>query len=189
MIGAKTKKPGFSLLEMLLVILIFSLASGALAEIFLNVTRLQRRISYNSTLSQDMRFIMEMAVRSARNNFIDYSVQPLANKTNSFKLLTPDGGSIEVAPMDSVTCGDSTVTNCLMLRQNGGTWYPLTSKRVNVKYFDVYMRPPTSPFTDLTNNQQPFVTFNVGLEFKAPNPADNVSLQAQSTVSSRIYQR
>ena len=189
MIGAKTKKPGFTLVEMLLVVLIFSLMSGALAQIFLNITGLQRRITYNSTLSQDMRFVMEMGVRAARSNYIDYSTQPLANRSTTFKVMTSAGGTIEVQPMDSATCGDPTVTNCLMLRKNGGSWYPLTSKRVNVKFFDVYVRPLTSPFTDLTNNQQQFVTFNVGLEYNAPNPKDKVSLQAQSTVSSRLYQR
>jgi len=189
MIGAKRNKPGFTLLEMLIVVLIFSLASAALAQIFVNITRLQRRVAYYSTLSQDMRFVMEMGVRAARSNFIDYSTQPLANRSSAFKVMTPSGGTIEVQPMDSATCGDPTVAYCLMLRKNGGVWNPLTSKRVDVKRFDVYVRPLTSPFDDLSNDQQPFVTLNVWLEYKAPNANDNVSLQAQTTVSSRVYQR
>jgi len=182
-------KPGFTLLEMLMVALIFSLMSAALAQIFMNITRLERKVSYTATLSQDMRFVMEMGVRAARSNYIDYSSQPLASKTSLFKVITPSGETIEVQPMDSTTCNDPTVTQCLMLRKNGGAWSPLTSKRVNVKFFDIYVRPPTNPFNDLTNNQQPFVTFNIGLEYIAPNAKDNVTLQAQSTVSSRLYQR
>jgi hypothetical protein len=136
-----------------------------------------------------MRFVMELGVRAARSNYIDYSTQPLANRSSVFKVLTSAGGTIEVQPMDSATCGDPTVTYCLMLRKNGGAWNPLTSKRVDVKYFDVYVRPLTSPFNDLSNDQQPFVTLNVGLEYKSPQGKDNVSLQAQTTVSSRVYQR
>jgi prepilin-type N-terminal cleavage/methylation domain-containing protein len=189
MTGVKRNKPGFTLMEMLLVVLIFSLTSAALAQIFVNITRLQRRIAYNAILSQDMRFIMEMAVRSGRNNFIDYSSQPLANRTSTFRMLKPNGDVIEVMPQDSATCGDTTVTNCLMMRENGGSWEKLTAKRVNVKFFDVYYRPPNNPFTDPSNDQQPFLTFNIGLEYMAPNPTDKVFLQAQSTVSSRVYQR
>lgn len=191
MTGVKiTRRPGFTLLEMLLVVLIFSLASAALAQIFVNITRLQRKISNQAVLSQDMRFATEMLTRSGRNNYIDYTAQPLANRSDTLTLTKPTGGSITITTKDSATCNDPKVTKCIMLSTDGGlTWNPVTSHRVDVTSFDVYVRPLSSPFSDTSINQQPMVTVNIGLRYMADRQADRVSLQTQTTVSSRLYQR
>ncbi|MBI5655154.1 type II secretion system protein [Candidatus Uhrbacteria bacterium] len=191
MTGVKiTRRPGFTLLEMLLVVLIFSLASAALAQIFVNITRLQRKISNQAVLSQDMRFATEMLTRAGRNNYIDYTAQPLDNRSDTLTLTKPTGGSITITTKDSATCNDPKVNKCIMLSMDGGlTWNPVTSHRVDVTNFDVYVRPLSSPFTDTSINQQPMVTVNIGLTYMADKPADRVSLQTQATVSSRLYQR
>ncbi len=195
MIGVKlTKRPGFTLLEMLLVVLIFSLASAALAQIFVNITRLQRKISNQAVLSQDMRFATEMLVRAGRNNYIDYTGQPLANMSHVLSLTRPGGGSIMVTIQDAQTvCNDPTAqagTKCLAMSTDGGTtWNPVTSHRVNVTGFDVYVHPSSDPFQDTTINVQPLVTANITLQYVANNPIENMTLQTQTTVSSRLYSR
>lgn len=187
MTGAKTKRPGFTLLEMLLVVLIFSMASVILSQTYIQITRLQRKVSNMAVLSQDMRFATELIVRTARNNYIDYSSQPLPLKSNDLLLDTPDGKTIEITT--SADCHDTTITQCLKLKDVDDTWNPLTSHRVNVKNFDVYVRPQSDPFADTSINQQPMVTVNIGLEYKAADARDSVTLQVQTAVSSRLYRR
>ena len=191
MIGDKIKRqPGFSLIEMLLVVLIFSIASTVLSQIFIQITRLERRVSNTAVLSQDMRFATELLVRAARSNYIDYGAAPLPTRSSSLVLDTLAGGRVQIATSTNPGCNDTSVTSCLALSVDGGaTWNIITSKRVNVTNFDVYVRPSVSPFTTPGVNNQPMVTVNLGLQYMADNPNERVSLQAQTSVSSRLYQR
>ncbi len=193
MTGAKHTRPGFTLIEMLIVVLIFSIASAILSDIFMHITRLQRKVSNMAVMNQDMRFATELMVRAARSNYIDYSSAPLPAKSNDLLLDMPSGGTIEITIKDSATCNDPMLGptgRCLMLSTDGGaTWNVLTSHRVNVTNFDVYVLPSESPFTTSGVNQQPVVTLNIGLQYMADNPQDRTALHAQTTVSSRLYQR
>lgn len=190
------KASGFSLMEMLIVISLFSFASVILAQIFISFNRLHRQVSNRAILGQDMRFAMELIVRSARNNQIDYSGQPLASKDSVLRLKTPTG-VIAIGPRPGGAggdCQDATVTQCLALSIDGGTtWQPISAKRVNVTNFDVYVRPSETPFvlsgSSYTSDSQPFVSVNLGLQYLAEAPRDRVVLQAQTTVSSRVYLR
>ncbi len=192
-LGRKSK--GFTLLEMLLAVFIFSMVAVVLVQIFVSFTRLQRKVANQAILSQDMRYLTEMMTRVARSNYVDYSLQPYATKLNYIKLVKPTGGTILISKQDGVQCGDPTITSCIMLSKDGGlSWEIATSKRVNVLNFDVYIRPSKTPFVPNSsgaydNNNQPFVTFNIGLEYKADNSNEGASMHAQSTVSSRLYLR
>ncbi|MDQ7814939.1 MAG: prepilin-type N-terminal cleavage/methylation domain-containing protein [Patescibacteria group bacterium] len=189
------KAHAFTLFEMLLAVFIFSMVAVILVQIFVSFTRLQRKVANAALLSQDMRYLTEMMTRAARSNYIDYSVQPYAGKSNFLKLVRPTGGTLLISKQDSTQCGDPTITSCIMLSEDDGlSWQVATSKRVNVQNFDVHIRPSNTPFIPnasgaYDNNSQPFVTFNIGLEYKPENLKEGVTLRAQSTVSSRLYQR
>lgn len=195
MTGAK--RSGFSLMEMLIAIALFSTMSVILSQIFVSFNRLQRQVSNRAVLGQDMRFAMELLIRSARSNQIDYGLEPLPARDSTLRLKTTTGGTIQISTRPGGAagdCQDATVTQCLALSIDGGsTWQPITAKRVNVTAFDVYVRPLSSPFTSsggsYASNEQPFVTLNIGLQYNAPSSRDRVSLQAQTTVSSRVYLR
>jgi len=195
MIGVK-KVSGFSLVEMLITITIFAILSVVLAQIFISFNRLQRQVSNRAVLGQDMRFATELLIRSARNNQIDYSTS-YPTRTGTLKLLTPTGSSIQIGVRPgggAGDCQDATVTQCLALSlDNGSTWSPITAKRVQVENFDVYVRPSSSPFASsggtYTSNVQPFATINIRLKYISTTPTDTITLQAQTTVSSRVYLR
>ena len=182
-------------MEMLIVITLFSFASVILAQIFVSFNRLHRQVSNRALLGQDMRFAMELIVRSARSNQIDYSGQPLPAKDSVLYLKTPTGViAIGPQPGPGIVCQDADITQCLALSIDGGTtWQPITAKRVNVTNFDVYVRPSSTPFvpsgSSYSSNSQPFVTVNLGLQYVAEAARDSVALQAQTTVSSRVYLR
>lgn len=191
------KRPGFTLIEMLVVVTIFSTMAVVMAQIFVSFNRLQRQISNRAVLGQDMRFATELLVRSARSNQIDYSSQPLLGSDTTLKLVTSAGTPIWVGVRPGGAagdCQDATVAQCLALSLDSGTtWSPITAKRVDVTNFSVYVRPSDSPFVpsggSYVNNIQPFVTFHIALEYRAPNATDDAKLEAQTTVSSRVYLR
>jgi len=192
MIGGK--KPGFSLFEMLLVVALFMTSAVILSQVFVSYNRLHRKIANLSVVGQDTRFAMELIVRAVRNNQIDYTYEPLDVRREQLSLKTPDGGTIDIARITSDLCLDPLIEYCLGLSLDGGaTWQPITAKRINVKNFDVYTLPLSSPFiqsgVSYSSNQQPMTTINLGLEYMANDPKDNARLQTQTTVTSRVYVR
>lgn len=194
MTGANKKLPGFSLFEMLLVVALFMTSSVILSQMFISFNQLHRRVSNMAVLGQDMRFATELIVRAARNNQIDYSYEPLLSYDNQLSLVTGNGGTINIALLNGADCADATVTNCLAMSLDGGTtWQPITARRVNVTEFGVYVRPLNSPFvpsaSGYDNNNQPFVTFKIGMQYMADDVRDRVKMESQATVTSRIYAR
>ncbi len=69
----RTKKTkGFTLVEVVLATSIFALVALVGVIIFVNVTRIQRRIALENALYEDGRFMMERLAREVRYNTIDY---------------------------------------------------------------------------------------------------------------------
>ncbi len=181
---------------MLIVTFIFMLMAVALSQIFISFNQLHRRVADKAVLGQDMRYAMEAIVREARNDTIDYSAGP-AEKDAILKLFKSNGIHIWIARESSTgspKCQDTIVSHCLMLSiDDGATWTQVTANRVDVTNFDVYLEPTQDPFIKVggsyPNNIQPYVTVSLGLKYISDQPKENVTLQAQTTVSSRIYQR
>jgi len=193
--GASRRRSGFSLMEILIVVALFSMASVILSQTYVSFNRLHRNVASMSVLSQDMRFAMELLVREARNTSIDFEAYGSGESVSStsLRLKTPILTE-EISIQPSSVCADPSGASCLALSTDGGaTWNPITSAHVNVKRFLVSFRPTVSPFEKVggayPNNIQPVVTFHLELEYLTGNPRNTVTLEAQTTVSSRRYQR
>ena len=66
------KKSGFSLAEVLIASFLF-VAVGLIAiNVFVNVMKIQRRVSLENAIYEDARFLMERIAREVRRNTIDY---------------------------------------------------------------------------------------------------------------------
>lgn len=192
MTGVK-RASGFTLIEMMIVVALFSTAAVVLSQIFIGFNRLHHKVANQAILGQDMRFASEYIVQAARMNQIDFT-SPILPKGTALRLITPTGGTIQIALQSNDKCDDASGASCLAVSNDGGkTWQPLTAKRVNVKQFDVYVRPLTSPFVSTggvyTSNVQPFVTVHLVLEYLAPIEGERVTLTSQTSVSSRVYLR
>lgn len=188
---------GFSLLEMLIVIALFSTLTVIVSQTFISFSTLHRRTANAAVVGAEMRFVMEYIVRAARNRELNYVLAPLDPQDTVLHLRDSTGATLDVGLRPGGTggdCVDATVTQCLAVSIDGGTtWQPLTGKRVEVTSFRVYPRPADSPFASVNgvyaSNVQPFVTVTIGLRYMSERVKEQASLEAQTTVSSRIYAR
>ena len=195
MTGAERK--GYTLVELLIVTAIFAIMATVLTQIFVSFNQLQRKIANAAILGQDMRFATELIVREARNDEIDYTAYggTIGAVDTVLKLKKQNGMSVWIGRRTTADSCDLTLTDsCIALSVNGGlTWSQITSGRVSVPAFSVFIRPTVSPFVPVggsyPNDTQPFVTVNTSLLYKAERPKDQVTLQTQTTVSSRVYKR
>lgn len=187
--------PGFSLMEMLLVVALFSIVVVIMAQTFSSFNQLHRKIANRAVVSSDLRFTTELLVRAIRNRPVSYSIPPLL-RDSSVRLDQANGETMIIRRSDpgDAACNDLATVSCLLLSVNGGaSWASITGRRLHVERFDVYVRPTQSPFNlvggNYPNNTQPFVTFNLRLRYMADNSKEREVLETQTTVASRVYQR
>lgn len=185
-------KSGFTLMEMLIVIALFSLTMTMMAQTFASFNRMQRRVANRAVLSQELRYVTELMTRAVRNDPVVYDPAPL-EKSDELRLRLPDGNDLLIrrSVVGDPNCGGAIAISCLLYSlDTGATWTTLTGARVNIDRFDVYVRPTTSPYEGLSPpNVQPFVTFSIKMTYRAPSVSDEESLEAQTTVGSRVYLR
>jgi prepilin-type N-terminal cleavage/methylation domain-containing protein len=189
------KAPGYSLTELLVVMLLFSMAMLILSQTYIQFMRLSNKTANAATVQQDARFAMEFFARAMRTAEVDYSSPVLASDTE-LRLFKLGGDSIMIkkSAVGDALCADAPTISCLLVTtDSGATWAPLTSKNVNVDVFKVYVQPTASPFElsgfNYTNNNQPFAAITLTLTYNARNPRESFTQTVQTGISSRVYVR
>jgi prepilin-type N-terminal cleavage/methylation domain-containing protein len=66
------KKKGFTLVEIILASSIFAVVGLIAVTVFVNILRIQQRVSLENALYEDARFMMERIAREIRTNTVDY---------------------------------------------------------------------------------------------------------------------
>lgn len=189
--------PGYSLTELLVVMLLFSFAMLILGQTYIQFIRLSNKTANAAAVQQDSRFVLEYLARAIRNNQVDYSVS-ITSPTSSLRLLKENGDYIHIyksTPGDPL-CADEAGVSCILVTTDSGTTFaPLTAKNINVDDFRVYVQPTSSPFeltgfpADYPSDNQPFVGVNFTFTYKANNPREAFTQTAQTGISSRVYVR
>jgi hypothetical protein len=183
---------------MLIVVAIFAIASLSIAATYINFTRLHRRVANGEVLGEEMRFMTELLVRTARANTVEYPDLPatIVSPTSTLRLLTNGGEPIWIerfATSSSICAGLDAA--CLGLSTDSGTnWSAISGKYIAINKFDVYITPTANPFEPIgvgiyNNNNQPRVTFAIDATYVAPSTREQASLRLQTSVSSRLYLR
>ncbi|MBU2566265.1 hypothetical protein KKG46_01755 [Patescibacteria group bacterium] len=198
MIGDKqTKLEGYTIIELLVVVLLFSLSMVILSQTYVSFIRLSRKTANAAVVQQDMRFTLEYISRAVRNTPIDYSVG-ISSVSSSLNLISQTGEEIIITLSDvgagDTQCFDDVNIRCLRITKDGGaTWAPLTSKNVNVNDFKIFIYPTDSPFNLIAgsypNDNQPLVTAELSLTYQSNQERERITLDAQTTISSRNYAR
>ena len=196
---AKNNK-GFSLIEMLVVVAVFATITSIVANIYLSTSRSERYLLNSERVQAELRYATEIISKEVENSNIDYSYyggeivpDPLDFSISVLALIDSDMNQT-IFRKSSTDCPDGT-TQCLQMIKSGWpSWKNITPEGVDVSVFKFLVHPNKDPFLlnasgNYDFNVQPAVTIRCTMENVTSNPAEKISIDFQTTVSSRIYKR
>ncbi len=192
-------KRGLTLMEILVVMGVFSMTVTVTSGIFLLSNQAQRRVLALSTAQSDLRFAMEAIVREVRGGQIDYAAYEgsqggISLPASRLLLKSASGNDLEFYSDSNPTVCPLGTPSCLAVRVNGVA-QSLTSKGVVLDKLVFYVSPGNDPFTiDASSglygaDAQPTVTIAMQIQTTGPKPQDVFVMNAQTTVTSRVYAR
>ena len=188
---------GFTLVEMMVVLAIFSVATVAIIDIFMIASQAQRRTLAVQKIYSDARYSMEAMAREIKMDSIDYDWSGYAGgimvPADVLALRDADDNSI-IFKKSLSDCPPGT-TNCLTVSLDGGlTWASITSGGINVLDLKFYIDPLVDPFKmngalGYDSDHEPRVTIVLVTEGVGGRPDEQKIVNLQTTVSNRIYRR
>lgn len=181
---------GFTLLEAILAIGIFTIASLLVANIFINVSNLQKITANFQRLQNEGRYLMERISREIRGRELDYEqivfdapTQPLFNLATSLTFKEDEWGEIvRIYYQDQDDDGEPET----VFYWSNGLAARLNAEDVEVVDLKFRILPVDDPF-QLDIFFQPRVTILITLRNKNVPEKYQQTLTLQTTVSSRIY--
>lgn len=163
---SERQNQGFTLIEILMVVAIFSMAVLMSTDVFLTANRSQRQAQSQQRVQADARFTIETIAREIRSSIPDYkfyanppaAVIPLAQPTWVLALCDADNlGCIpdkartifRQASISSATpwAGDgSRLQICSLACELPGSWSDITPEGVTLVKFEAFITPDVNPF-------------------------------------------
>lgn len=192
---------GFTLMELIVVLGIFTAVVVAASDVFLIASRSQRKIFNLERTQSDARFAMEAMTREVRTGSIDYAYYagrgiPLGIPDEELALVDTSNTRIRFFRSDDAEeCVDANSTPCLMVGVDANTPVPITPKDVVLRNIAFYIDPALDPqsFEPSTGSYaadtQPHVTIVLMLESMRGRAGEGASAAFQTTVATRIYRR
>ncbi|MFA6252932.1 MAG: prepilin-type N-terminal cleavage/methylation domain-containing protein [Patescibacteria group bacterium] len=208
-------RTGFSLVEMLIAVSIFSVIATIASSMFSTFANNQKRTQSSQVLLNNAQYVLEIISREIKNNEIisfDTSacssvdarytkclmfVRENGETAGFFYDGTYDGVSdnteieIDYVQLDCFYL-DNVYSNCsIATGQAPVVLLSQSYNKVQITSLDFNLTPTTNPYFDDTglNNQQPKVTVNLVVKYFSTQPIEQASHHLQTTVSSRVYKR
>lgn len=189
---------GYTLIEMVVTVGIFSLAFTAISAIFIGFTTAQSRATVAQRLLNEGNYILEAMTRELRMHAIDYDCEGWdpTTDTNMVCLQAFDGKVIRFyfdPPSGSETTGDLLVCKnydpdeCLM-SGSGGSWTSLRPSFMSITNVMFHVYPFRSPYganVPAEDAWQPMTTVNISIA--AGRGRARQSYDLQTAASSRVY--
>lgn len=193
MIGVRK---GFTLIEMLVAVSIFAIASSAATDLYIASNRAQRSVRAREKLQNEARVAMEYLAREGRTGAVDYASYggeaPLAG--NEFKLIDREGNPESFKLSSGISeCAPSSHP-CLLVC-DALSCSSLTSKNIFVDELTFYITPQEDPFLfnqvsgEYAANLAPRITIFFKMHTESNLPEERAELTAQTTIASRVYKR
>jgi prepilin-type N-terminal cleavage/methylation domain-containing protein len=184
---------GFTYIEVIVVVALFSLIATAVGGLFVLFSRAQVKTAVSEKLIIDSRTVLEHMVRTIRAHRIQYDeyIQPVIMPVQSIALQDSDGNFYRYTLIDD-DCPQSKAAG--ILYEINGESAILTGPDIGVEQFDVYITPTKDPFEeDATGNylaeEQPMVTIQMRTVSAQSDASAEISLPIQTTISSKRYVR
>ena len=191
---------GVTLMELLVVLGIFTLTTSMATSIFLQANQVQRRVLSVTAAQADIRFALEAMVREVRSGGVDYdfyenTMGGVPIPSDRLVSTNPFGQREEFFIESSPTVCSELVQKCIALSLDGGVPQPLTSRAIDIEQLIFYISPSVDPFTldkgfgVYKSDLQPTVTIFIKGRTTNPKASENITLSAQTTVTVRSYVR
>lgn len=173
---------GFTLIEIVVAIGIFSIASVIISAIYLNANNLHQQTAIFQRLQNDGRYMVEKITREIRAREIKYPVEASQSQDHLDFLKDENGEEVSIA----------------LSADNKNLEYSVNGASANLNADDVemadvkfYIIPNQENLwgSDPLTNKQPRVTLFLKLKNKAVNPKFQKEITIQTTISSKIYKR
>lgn len=206
---------GFTLVEMIITIFLFSLLIMIVSDVFGRAQQAQRRTVALQRLQDDMRFFMNKIASGVRSGSISYNwyvrqqPNPLSQNgnTETLALTTFDGKNILMrrgtdTRIPLTPCDDTDQTKpCILLmsEDDGVSWQQASSQDIHIEQLLFFITPQKDPFSleqqsdgslGYSAQTQPKVTVSLHASsrvtgFRGAAP----SMSLQTTISTREYKR
>lgn len=197
----RSDSAGFTLMELIVVLGIFTTVVVAASDIFLLSASAQRKIFGLERTQSDARFTMEALAREFRAGEVDYAyyesrVDPMEAPDDELALI--DSNNVKVRffrTSDPDICADEKSSPCLAVKVGDNDSASMTPRNVVVRNAQFYISPmldPTDfdPATGLYEaNEQQMVTVILALESVLAKANENVLVSFQTTIANRVYRR
>lgn len=185
---------GFTLIEILVAMAIFTTATVTIADIFLLSNKSQRKTESMQSSESDARFAMEVMAQAIRHGRIDYNAYGIVSgfpgmvnpgSQPSLYLLDDDGIGIR---FQRILVGGRGVLR--VSQDSGATWTDITPIDISVGAIAFNIWPLKDPFIypDFSSNQ-PLVTISMSTTNLSTEGSSLPPTFLQTTVSSRKYLR
>ncbi|MEK7545511.1 MAG: prepilin-type N-terminal cleavage/methylation domain-containing protein [Patescibacteria group bacterium] len=194
----KTAPRGITLMELLVVMGIFSLTVALTSSIFLLSNQAQRRVLAITAAQADLRFTLESIVREVRAGSIDYETYEAAGgiQAPSLNLIirSASGSRLEFYKETNPSICPAGVAGCLAVRVDGVA-QSVTSSGILLENLAFFITPQADPFSIDEDSglykadAQPTVTLALKVRTQGRRPEDIVTLNAQTTIAARSYVR
>ncbi|KPJ85499.1 hypothetical protein AMJ57_02860 [Parcubacteria bacterium SG8_24] len=194
---------GFTLMELLVVLTIFSTVVVAATDIFLLSSRSQRKIFSLERAQADARFTMEAMTREIRTGNLDYGYYdgrgtPIGLPEVELALIDSTGAAIRFHESDAgneEACPEPQSRPCLLVTVGANDPASITPKGVRVRNLKFYISPTVDPtvFDPVSGSyaadEQPRVTIVLVLETTGTKAEERSVVYFQTTATNRSYVR
>ncbi len=194
---------GFTLMEIVVAMVIFTLATVIIAEIFINVQRAQQRVKDTQLATTELRYLMDVLAREVRSDVLDYTttgagcsnpVGTLTDSSSTLSLCSGEDKSVVFRHAQDTDCGTGYAGGCVQIERDGGGFRAITSPQLSIDSLTFYPNPLTNPFPTsgagaTTPDVQPSVTMVVKSSSLNLRLQDRKPFYLQTTVTARTYAR
>lgn len=182
---SRFKFQGFTLIEIVIVLGIFLIASTAATSIFVAANKASRATLAIQRVGGDARWVMEKMVDDIRLSSIDYTALRLdaSGKTSELPLVTQEGQALAYARIGGAVA---------IVPRGSTTPTRITTNTVTARRLDFYVWPIKDPFVLAGDGRvvgQPRVTIIFETETTDGKQEEQSRLSLQTTVSTRVYKR
>ncbi|MBI4053805.1 MAG: hypothetical protein HY397_00570 [Candidatus Doudnabacteria bacterium] len=168
--------PGFTVIEAVVAMAVFTVVFGGITAAFLSVMRINEKARAIRTVEQNVRFVSEFMAREIRNGEVDFSPTgyngtiPTQGKVTTLYLKSISGETLRIFFADGK----------LQLAKGAGTT-TLTGNDVTISNFLFYIRPTSE-------GNQDIITFSYVISSNTSSQTNRgASMNVQSTIAARDY--